>query len=294
VSLYTKSSIDKIKNISSDSKVFKSVFTKKEILELIDIEAKSVDTVMVDRPDSRKTKVDWSSRAQDIVMPKLESLLGYEVKIGDFPAHFIINRYPLRVHVDMGKDPDTIPHKNILIPLRVEGSGPTHTILFKRRWYDTASLFTSDKASLGGSNDYTFKDVNGKFIYVSDSSDFLSILKSNRGKQFEYCDGLFLSTDDVIGEIEALLNQKRYQQRTSKHITNTRPFDTEIYKKYLTHQPYDDLTSLEVDKIIEWVPGDVIVFDRTTLHCASNFLKEDVREKMAMVMFTVWDTSIDE
>ena len=289
MNLYSQESINLIKKISSPPQVYKSVFTDEEISELIKIESKSIDNIMVDRADSRKTEVDWSTRAKQIVMPKLEKHLGEKVKIGDFPAHFITNRYPLRVHVDMGKDANVIPHKNILIPLSITGSGPTHTILFKRKWYDAASLFTSNKTSLGGFNDYTFKDMDGKFIYVSDSADFLQMMTLNIGKKFKYCGGTFFSTKESIAETKALLNQKRYQQRTSRHIINTKPFSPNIYKKYLTHQPYEDLTSLEVDKIIEWNPGDIITFDRTTIHCASNFLKEGVSEKMALVMFTIWE-----
>lgn len=289
MSIYSESSIKKIRSIASPPSIHRSIFTETEIEELIEIEKSSVSNIMVDRADSRKTEVNWSTRAKDIVLPKLEEAFGYKVIIGDFPAHFITNRYPLRTHVDMGKDPNVIPHRNILIPLSVTGNFPTHTILFKKKWYDIASLFTSNERSRGCSNDYTFKDSNGKFIYVSDSMDFLANLEKSKNKILQYSEGVFKASPEMISEVKALLGQKRYQQRTSDHITNTNPFDIELYQKYLTHQPYEDLTSLEVEHIIEWRPGDVISFDRTTLHCASNFLEQGVSEKMAMVMFTVWE-----
>jgi hypothetical protein len=289
MSLYSESSIQKIRSIASPAEVHRSVFTAEEIKELVEIEKSNVSEIMVDRADSRKTEVNWSTRAKDIVLPKLEEIFGYKVVIGDFPAHFITNRYPLRTHVDMGKDPDIIPHRNILIPLSITGDFPTHTILFKKKWYDIASLFTSNERAKGGSNDYTFKDSNGKFVYISESLDLLESLENNKNGIVKHSGGVFKSSPEMISEVKALLGQKRYQQRTSGHITNTNPFDLGLYKKYLTHQPYEDLTSLEVDRIIEWHPGDVISFDRTILHCASNFLEQGVIEKMAMVMFTVWE-----
>jgi hypothetical protein len=289
MSIYSESSIKKIRSIASPPSIHRSIFSEIEIEELIEIERSSVSDIMVDRVDSRKTEVNWSTRAKDIVLPKLEEAFGYKIVIGDFPAHFITNKYPLRVHVDMGKDPKVIPHRNILIPLSITGNFPTHTILFKKKWYDIASLFTSNERSRGGSNDYTFKDLNGKFIYISDSMDFLINLEKNKNKILEYSEGAFKSSPKMISEVKALLGQKRYQQRTCDHIINTNPFDIELYQKYLTHQPYEDLTSLEVEHIIEWHPGDIISFDRTTLHCASNFLEQGVSEKMAMVMFTVWE-----
>ncbi len=289
MSIFSESSIAKMKSLSSEPSIYESVFSNSEIEELIAIESSSSGNVMVDRADSRKTEVDWSTRAKEIVMPKLKKIFNRDVIIGDFPAHFIINRYPLRVHCDMGKDPDVIPYKNILIPLSVTGPSETHTILFNRRWHDVGSLFVSQDRVTGGSNDYTFKDKNGKFIYVPDSEEFVNKLKQNTNKDVEYLGGTFSASESTIGEIEALLGQKRYQQRTSGHITSDRSFNREDYEKYLTHQPYEDLTSLSIRKVIPWTVGNVITFDRSILHCASNFLEQDIKEKMALVMFTVWE-----
>ena len=278
-----------MKSLASEPAIYESVFSESEIEELIEIEKASSDNIMVDRADSRKTEVDWSSRAKDIVMPKLEGIFNKRVVIGDFPAHFITNRYPLRVHVDMGRDPEVIPYKNILIPLSVSVNTETHTILFDKRWYDVGSLFVSKDRATGGSNDYTFRDKNGKFVYVPDSEKFVNKLKENTDKDVEYLGGVFEATKSTIGEVEALLGQKRYQQRTCEHITSNKQFDKDQYDKYLTHQPYEDLESLSIRKVVPWTVGNVIAFDRSILHCASNFLEQGIKEKMALVMFTVWE-----
>mgnify|MGYP003650934503 CR=1 FL=1 len=289
MSIFSEASISKMKNLASEPSIYESVFSPGEIEELIEIEKASSDNIMVDRADSRKTEVNWNSRAKDIVMPRLEELLGKEVIIGDFPAHFIINRYPLRVHVDMGRDPHVIPYKNILIPLSVSEPVETYTILFDKRWYDIGSLFVSRDRATGGSNDYTFKDKNGKFVYVPDSNKFVNKLRENVDQDVKYLGGTFEATRSTIGEVEALLGQKRYQQRTCDHITSDEQFDKVQHDKYLTHQPREDLTSLTIKKIIPWTVGNVIAFDRSTLHCASNFLEQGIKEKMALVMFTVWE-----
>jgi len=289
MSIFSDDSIAKMESLSSEPSIYESVFSSSEIEELIEIESSSSGSVMVDRADSRKTEVDWSTRAKQIVMPKLKQIFNRDIIIGDFPAHFIINRYPLRVHCDMGRDPDVIPYKNILIPLSVDGPSETHTILFDRRWYDMGSLFVSPNRATGSSNDYTFRDKNGKFVYIPDSENFVTKLKENKNEVVEYLGGTFHASESTIGEVEALLGQKRYQQRTSGHIIDDKLFDKDKYEKYLTHQPYEDLTSLSIKKVIPWTIGNVITFDRSILHCASNFLEQGIKEKMALVMFTVWE-----
>ena len=63
---------------------------------------------------------------------------------------------------------------------------------------------------------------------------------------------------------------------------NNQPFDQHFYNKYLTHIPYENLYGLTVDQIVPWIPGDVIVFDRTQLHCASN----EHDRKIGVTVFT--------
>jgi len=49
-----------------------------------------------------------------------------------------------------------------------------------------------------------------------------------------------------------------------------RPFNQDIYNRYLYHLDYDDLEGLEFDCYVPWIPGDVIVFPREQLHAASS------------------------
>ena len=46
-----------------------------------------------------------------------------------------------------------------------------------------------------------------------------------------------------------------------------------MHKKYLNHEEIDNLKGLEIDLVYKWRAGDLLVFDRTNLHCASSNLK---------------------
>ena len=67
------------------------------------------------------------------------------------------------------------------------------------------------------------------------------------------------------------LSAKGYNKRSSEHLKlyGNKEFDSEIYNKYLTHENIDNLKGLEVELIFKWKLGDLLVFDRTNLHCSS-------------------------
>ena len=39
----------------------------------------------------------------------------------------------------------------------------------------------------------------------------------------------------------------------------------------MTHQPYEDCTSLEIDKALSWEPGSLLYWDRSRIHSSDNF-----------------------
>tara|TARA_B100000927_G_scaffold274383_2_gene253543 strand:+ start:839 stop:1552 length:714 start_codon:yes stop_codon:yes gene_type:complete len=63
-------------------------------------------------------------------------------------------------------------------------------------------------------------------------------------------------------------------------------FDEVIYKKYFTHLPIHRFTGLTVECIVEWKPGDIIVFDTARIHCAANFLADGIKTKLGYSIFT--------
>ena len=67
------------------------------------------------------------------------------------------------------------------------------------------------------------------------------------------------------------LAAKGYNKRSSEHLNlyGKNDFDSEIHKNYLTHEDINNLKGLEVDLIFKWEIGDLLVFDRSHLHCSS-------------------------
>jgi hypothetical protein len=47
-------------------------------------------------------------------------------------------------------------------------------------------------------------------------------------------------------------------------------FPTELYEKYLSHLPIDNVNGLTFDQYVEWTPGSAMSFPRSQLHCAAS------------------------
>ena len=71
------------------------------------------------------------------------------------------------------------------------------------------------------------------------------------------------------------LRAKGYNKRSSEHLNlyGGRSFDKTIHNKYLNHENIDNLKGLEVSFIYKWKMGDLLIFDRTNLHCSSSNIK---------------------
>tara|TARA_E500000178_G_scaffold158108_1_gene157864 strand:+ start:4800 stop:5498 length:699 start_codon:yes stop_codon:yes gene_type:complete len=67
------------------------------------------------------------------------------------------------------------------------------------------------------------------------------------------------------------LSARGYNKRSSEHLNlyGGKNFDINIYNDYLTHENIENLKGLEVELIFEWKLGDLLIFDRSNLHCSS-------------------------
>ena len=67
------------------------------------------------------------------------------------------------------------------------------------------------------------------------------------------------------------LAAKGYNKRSSEHLKlyGNNDFDKDIHTKYLSHEDENNLKGLEVEMVFKWKLGDLLVFDRTNLHCSS-------------------------
>ena len=68
------------------------------------------------------------------------------------------------------------------------------------------------------------------------------------------------------------LKAKGYNKRSSEHLNlyNRKPFDKKIYQKYLKHEEIANLQGMEVELVYKWKLGDILIFDRSNLHCSSS------------------------
>ena len=72
------------------------------------------------------------------------------------------------------------------------------------------------------------------------------------------------------------LAAKGYNKRSSEHLNlyGKHDFDQEIHKNYLSHEDINNLKGLEVDLIFKWKVGDLLIFDRSHLHCSSKNINQ--------------------
>lgn len=56
--------------------------------------------------------------------------------------------------------------------------------------------------------------------------------------------------------------------------------------EYLSHLKKSWINGLTLNSIIDWIPGDAIIFDNCRLHCASNFKKQNIHAKLGLSIFT--------
>ena len=71
------------------------------------------------------------------------------------------------------------------------------------------------------------------------------------------------------------LKAKGYNKRSSEHlkIFKGKNFDKKKHIKYLKHENIKNLKGLEIDIVYKWKLGEVLIWDRTQLHCSSSNLK---------------------
>lgn len=133
--------------------------------------------------------------------------------------------------------------------------------------YDSLGLFQESfsPVSLHVDSGFDFNKIIYKQTLLPLSEEGETVIFKNR---FYGC-----STTFSIDPVE--LSAKGYNKRSSEHLNlfGGRDFDKNMHKKYLNHEDINNLKGLEIDLIYKWNLGDLLVFDRTALHCSSSNLK---------------------
>ncbi len=286
--------LKKIKKTESDVFMKKNILLNTEAEKLLEyfrnLKNKSVGkNKSVDREESTKIFFDFN---QSEFLKKLKLRIEENVGkffVNDFQPHVITTRFPLRLHVDSGKNPNDIIYKNVVIPLEIiydlkkNFYKPPNTLIFKNKWYDKSALLTKQTSS---NYDFIIKDINNKFVDIINILEFKDKIQKASDGPFSYDGEKFLLNEKFREYIDSLSKSKRYNTRTDKHIVTNKDFDKNDYEKYMTHQPYEDCKSLEIDKVINWEIGSLLTWDRSRIHCSDNFLKNNVISKTCLAMFT--------
>lgn len=286
--------LKKIQENESEVKEINNFLTEDECNNFIEyfnnLKEKSIGkSQYVEREESTKIffKFDQSKELKNLKV-KIEDQLG-GFYVNDFQPHMLTSRYPLRLHVDTGKNPNDIIFKNVIIPVQIEydlnkdNHKPPNTVIFKNRWYNQSALFTK---FTDNDKDFIIKDKNGEFVDILNIDLFYKHIKNINNEIAEFEGSSFNINDNFKDYIKRLTQIKRYNLRTNKHIVNEIDFDKELYNKYLSHQPYEDCKSLEIDKVVETKIGSLIYWDRVRIHSSDNFMKNNVKSKTLLAFFT--------
>ena len=117
-SFFSEKVLKEILKSENDPQNINNFIDQDDCNELLEFR-KSIKSKMVDREES--TKVAFNFKQSDIskkLKKKVEEKIG-EFYVNDFEPHFVTTRFPLRLHVDTGKNPNDIIYKNVVIPLEV-------------------------------------------------------------------------------------------------------------------------------------------------------------------------------
>jgi len=90
----------------------------------------------------------------------------------------------------------------------------------------------------------------------------------------------FFKGDD---HIDTYYNEQIYDYTNVDGITDKKFIDRE---RLFSHLKSRWLEGLSLHSTLDWVPGNIMIFDSLRLHCASDFRKLGIRSKTAMSIFT--------
>jgi len=121
------------------------------------------------------------------------------------------------------------------------------------------------------------QNKNNEWQYVEDV----------RNLRQDISDGLVTNFNITVEELDYIISA-RQNQKISKvdnrcydytdviNYDDNLKFDTKIHQRYLNHLEIETVDGLTIHNIVEWVPSDVIVFERSRLHCASSCHSEKI------------------
>ena len=105
-------------------------------------------------------------------------------------------------------------------------------------------------------------------------------------KQRDYLEGNSNSNKGQHGNTDQSEWTRPYENPGVHNLINGYSISEDEHKKYFSHMPYEHIKGLEIDNVFKWTPGSCVTWDQDQLHCADNFLANDIKTKLSLIFFT--------
>ena len=93
-------------------------------------------------------------------------------------------------------------------------------------------------------------------------------------------------TGDTEGNVDQDSWIRPIDNQQVEECTEGYSIDPAMHKKYFSHMPYEYLEGLTINNMFRWSPCDAVVWDQSQLHCADNFLANNITTKHSLIFFT--------
>lgn len=178
-----------------------------------------------------------------------------------------------KLHVDSGPDKDHWGDA-ILIPIQVP-AGDIGTVFFNNHlkgYKNDNPIFTHGISPDSGAA----WNTEGRAIFIRDMNDLKPFM--DKDGIFQYQGNHYEMNDRLRRKILAKTSNIKggyYRNRTNDYKILTGfdkdcRIDDDFIQRWLVHHAAEDLQGLTVDKAVKWKLGEIIVFERTVLHCGSS------------------------
>ena len=183
----------------------------------------------------------------------------------------------------------------------VEGYGKELEILFKSKLesiignFKMDNLITEDEKECFGlfqeshkplklhvDGGFNLKDIIYKQTLIPLSEYGETVIFKNR---YYGVSTSFTKDQEELNEHNPENYKKGKNARSNEHLKMFlgKQFDKIDHEKYLVHEDIENLKGLEVELVYKWNLGDLLIFDRTHLHCSSSNIKN---KKIGLTTFT--------
>jgi len=183
----------------------------------------------------------------------------------------------------------------------VEGYGKELEILFKSKLesiignFKMDNLITEDEKECFGlfqeshkplklhvDGGFNLKDIIYKQTLIPLSEYGETVIFKNR---YYGVSTSFTKDQEELNEHNPENYKKGKNARSNDHLNlfADKQFDKIDHEKYLVHEDIENLKGLEVELVYKWNLGDLLIFDRTHLHCSSSNIKN---KKIGLTTFT--------